>query len=237
MYEKTYKYGILCFPTKIQARKFIRKNGTYQEYINIYAKEYVRENSVVLDIGSNIGIFTVSFSKLFPSCQIHSYKPVSYTFSHLSKSVKINKCDNVVLNKFAVSDTNDEQIIHWKKQNLGASSITQKMGDKKETISTKKLDDLNLSNISFIKVDVQEHELNVIEGARETLIQNDLAIVLELPMRNKKEINIHNKCVKFMKSIGYDYSLKIGIKDFIFRKTPLKKLFSKKKGLKIYSNM
>ena len=43
-----------------------------------------------------------------------------------------------------------------------------------------KLDDLNIKNISFIKVDIEGHELEFLEGAKETIDRERPAIVLEI---------------------------------------------------------
>ena len=233
-----YKYGIINFPDKISKNDFFsdspKKNvekGTYQEYVNDYAKKYTRKNSTILDIGSNLGIFTISFSKLFESCKILSFEPIKYTFSFLKNNIKVNNCNNVTLYNIALSNLNEIKQIKWSKDNLGGSTFGDLNLRKMKTHYKNKdvllqevkvidLDSLNLDNISFIKVDVQDHEYNVILGAINTLKNNDLVIVLELATRNESEKKNYKKCVKLMKKIGYNYMEKCSSKDYAFRKKP-----------------
>ena len=134
---------------------------------------------------------------------------------------------------FGLGDKDELININIDESNLGNSSIIHNFNsmDKndssngKELIQIKKLDDLNIKNISFIKIDIQEYEYQFLIGAKNTLINNNVVIIIEIPTRNKYEINIHNKCVELLKSYGYKYYKncrdKKRSKDFIFRKTPL----------------
>jgi len=238
MIKFNYKYGIINFPDEISKNDFFPENtkknvekGTYQEYINDYAKKYTRENSIILDIGSNLGIFTISFSKLFPSCKVLSFEPIEYTFSLLQNNINENNCSNVTLYNKAVSNSNLIKKIRWSKDNLGGSTFGNLSLRKMEThyknkevleqdIKVINLDSLELDNISFIKIDVQDHEYNVISGAKRTLKNNDLVIILELATRNESEIKNYKKCVKLMNKFGYKYMERCSSKDYAFRKKP-----------------
>ena len=174
-------------------------------------------NSLVLDVGSNVGMFAVSFSKLFSNCIIHSFECTPLTVKCLEANIKENKCKNVVVHDFGLSDKNEETAISFIENNLGASSITQSFGRKVE-IKTKTLDELNLSNISFIKVDIQDHELHFIKGAEQTLVDNNPIIVFEFPSRTKAEVKLFSRCVKLLKRVGFWHRKQIGSKDWAFSK-------------------
>jgi len=225
MYIQKYKYGELYFNTKYEGTNFFKNNNdTYQEYINDMFKKYHRPNSIVLDIGANVGIFSVSFAKLDKSVMVYSFEPVDITYSYLVKNVLHNNIKNIKLFKVGISDKNEETEIYFIDKELGGASITQKIVDRPfetRNIKTITLDSLNLKNVSFIKVDVQDHELYVLMGAKNTLENNDIKIILELPNRNPYEHDLFNKCVKLMNDYGYPYRKKIGKKDHIFSKEPL----------------
>lgn len=228
-YKHTYKYGYLAFKDKSGCLSFFNKNpNIYQEYINDEFKKYYVPNTNILDIGSNIGIFTVSFSKIALDCEIHSFEPVNITNKLLTKSIELNEIKNVKIYNCGLSDDNRKVKINVHIKNLGNSSINQNYEHipveevTTENIKIKKLDDLKINNISFIKVDIQEHELDFLKGAKETLKNNNATIILEIPIRNEHEIKIHNKCVKLMKEYGYNHYriCNNANKDYIFRKSP-----------------
>jgi hypothetical protein len=54
------------------------------------------------------------------------------------------------------------------------------------TVTTKRLDDLQLDNVGFIKIDVEGHELAVLKGARETLARCRPNLVVEMEERHTK---------------------------------------------------
>jgi FkbM family methyltransferase len=224
MYIQKYKYGDLYFYSQNEAEKFFLKNNVYQEYINDMYKKYHRPNSIILDIGANIGIFTVSFAQLDNTCSIYSFEPIDTIYNYLEKNIEVNKLKNVKLFNYGISDKLEETEIKFTYNNWGGSSITQKFDNKEyeiKNINTITIDSLNLTNVSFIKVDVQDHELFVIKGAAETLKNNNVKIILELPNRNEYENKLYNDCINVMNSYGYIYRKQIASKDHIFSKNKL----------------
>lgn len=222
----TYKYGKLAFINESDKNFFFKKD-TYQEYINDEFKKYYIPKSNILDVGSNVGIFSVSFAKIANDCTIHSFEAVDLTRKLLTKSKELNKLDNIKIYNFGLSDQNKKIKINIDPNRLGNSSINQNFSSNKSAISeiveVKKLDDLNLNNISFIKIDIQEHEYQFLKGSMKTLKNNNAVIILEIPKRNKHEIKIHNKCVELMKSLEYIYYriCNGASKDYIFSKNKL----------------
>ena len=71
------------------------------------------------------------------------------------------------------------------------------------------LDDYNFTNIGFMKVDVQGNERNVVLGAEHMLRNNDVTLVLELPMNPgrktyEEEKKEHDTIVDILKEYGYE---------------------------------
>ncbi len=69
--------------------------------------------------------------------------------------------------------------------NYGASFLTEYLTPEQQNDSSLKiltipLDDLNLINIGYIKVDVEGHELEFLKGAKETIKYNKPTMVLEV---------------------------------------------------------
>jgi FkbM family methyltransferase len=175
-----------------------------------------------LDVGANVGIFTISFSKISKNCMIHSFECDQETFNYLEETVKKNKENNVKIYNFGLSDQNKESIMNCSLIKPGINSLTLDLSKSsnivQKNVKLKTLDSLNLTNISFIKVDIERHELYFLKGAKNTLINNNATVILEIPCRNEEEIELHNNCVELMKSYGYKFYKKIVDKDYVFRK-------------------
>lgn len=220
-YSQDYLYGTLCFVGEKDANSFFKNNeytNTYQEYINDILKTYYRPNTNILDVGANVGIFSLSFAKIASNCQIHSFEPVKITNNLLNETIKINNINNVKIYNYGLGDKNEELNINVNPNKLGFSSIKQDLKKETEKIIIKKLDDINIQNISFIKVDIQEYEYEFLLGAENTLKNNNIILILEIPRRNNYEKNIYNKCINFLKNLNYIKLKNLGNKDCLFVK-------------------
>ena len=65
------------------------------------------------------------------------------------------------------------------------------------------LDELNLENVDYIKIDVQFHELEVIEGSVDTLNRNNPVLCIEAARRNEKELLYVKKFVQILENLKY----------------------------------
>ena len=83
--------------------------------------------------------------------------------------------NNITLNEFALS--NKETTLNMKVgtgRNTGRSTLEYKSKLVKGAneiikINTKTLDSLNLPRVDFMKIDVEKHEISLIQGGRETI--------------------------------------------------------------------
>ena len=69
-------------------------------------------------------------------------------------------------------------------------------------VKTSKLDDLEIENVGFIKIDVEGFELQVIEGARETIERDKPVLVIEIEeAHTKKDIGAS---IELVEAMGYE---------------------------------
>jgi len=129
----------------------------------------------ILDIGANIGNHTLMFKKYFPNTEILSFEPLFYNYELLQKNVLPHQ--DVSIFKVALSDRHDILKINnnFQEFNSGAASVS----DTGESVLAIPLDSLELTGISFLKIDVEGWEPQVIRGALKTIQQNRPKIWLE----------------------------------------------------------
>jgi len=65
------------------------------------------------------------------------------------------------------------------------------------------LDSFKLTNVSFIRLAMESNNISVLEGAVETLTNNNCIIVVELSIKNDESIQECNVVRKFLASLGY----------------------------------
>lgn len=155
-----------------------------------------------IDIGANIGVWSYWLSKY--SKQVESFEPNPKIFNVL-KNIKIKNVNayNIALsNRSGVADL---LVPKGSKgfSNQGASLSNIKVGGEHKSVSviSKCLDDYNFSNVSFIKIDVEGHEHEVIEGATATINKFKPTMVIEMEEKHNK-IPIEEQ-ISSVENLGY----------------------------------
>lgn len=146
---------------------------------------FVKPGFNVLDIGANIGFYTDVFSKLVgPTGCVHSFEPENTNFKYLLGNCERHK--NVKLVNKAVSDKTEPLKIYLSKM-LNVDHRTYPVDDYSNfmEIDATTIDDymsLNkITQVDFIKMDIQGYEMAAFKGMEKTLKNNPtVKIITEL---------------------------------------------------------
>jgi FkbM family methyltransferase len=135
---------------------------------------------VFLDIGAHSGTYAIT---LAPYCkEIHSFEPQRMTYYSLCGGVALSGLENVFCHQFGLGSPEQVgvQTLNIVSEDGGGSSLhtSQHKVLRTEQIEVRTLDSLNLDDIGFIKMDVEENELFVLKGAFETLMKNPYIKIL-----------------------------------------------------------
>jgi len=148
---------------------------------------------VILDIGANKGIYSLVAKTINPNATIYAFEPSIYTFDKLKKNVEINNY-NIQCESLAISNKTEDQIFYDLplKNQTTASISPDKMknfeGYKGEIIEylvktttlTNYIEKNNIPKIDLIKLDIELHEPEAIEGMGDYLIKNKPIVLLEV---------------------------------------------------------
>ncbi len=155
---------------------------------------------VVLDIGANIGNHTLFFCKKLNAKKVYSFEPRRDIYSILEKNIKINNLDEIVKPfNIGIGSSNTIGNINSSDPNNSGHSI-MKVGAKydKNDIQIKTLDSINIpEKVDLIKIDVESFELDVLKGAKKTILRDSPLLFIEINYKNLIEIN------KLLFSYGY----------------------------------
>ncbi len=168
------------------------------------------KNSIIMDIGANVGYYSVLLSTKFFSSKVFAFEPFSSQYSFLEKNLKLNSLNNCFPLKLIVSDNCKPKKIYYScDQNTGATSIHKK-SKIFETVSSISLDVFcekeKIDFIDLVKIDVEGHELNVLKGMAKLLklkkVKNIFIEILEENLicnnSTRKEI------VSLLNKFGYE---------------------------------
>ncbi len=148
-----------------------------KRFVNLFS-DSVKEGAVIIDIGSNLGYFTVlAASRTKNSGKVYSVEINTELIKHQQKQLALNGFKNVELINTAVSDA--ECVLPFylaPEQFYGHSSLKQNstfVPEKVIEVQCTTLDQLvsrnNIKRIDIIKIDVEGAEFNVLKGAESTL--------------------------------------------------------------------
>ena len=126
-------------------------------------KSNVKKNDIVVDVGANIGYYTLLMAK--NEANVFSYEPEPQNFELLKKNVRLNDLStNVKLYNKAVSNFNGNSKLVLAEHTTGQHKLgTNRFGN--ETINVEVIK-LELDKIDFAKIDVEGDELHVLQGMK-----------------------------------------------------------------------
>jgi FkbM family methyltransferase len=188
-------------------------------------KKVVKEGEVVVDLGANIGYFTLLAAKLVgKNGKVFSLEPEPRNYGYLKKNIEINDYKNVVAVQKAVSDKNGKTRLYICDYDTGHHTINKFEGvrayargrlvkEKSIEIETVTLDEFFKGKeelIDVIKMDVEGAEALVLAGMDNILKKNKkLQMFIEFfPLLIKK---MGSSPSEFLKKLIEDYRFSISV--------------------------
>lgn len=166
-------------------------DGHYEPELVSCCRRYFISNRDVLDIGANVGFYTVMFAKNIHGRRVLAVEPTKNALMRLHKNITLNKVeDTVLVFQGVVADKTGKiimRVIPGKEEysSLGAMehpAIVQEQCISEE-VSSVTLDDLVARfdlDPGFMKVDVEGGEYLVFSGGRKVLSTSRPIILSEL---------------------------------------------------------
>lgn len=160
--------------------------GSYEpETIRIF-KESLEEGATVIDIGTNIGYYTiVAGKKVGPKGKVFGYEPNMDSFNLLQRNILINNFDNITPINLALSNISGERVLYFGDNKCTHSFADNRKTGKNEIVLTDTLDNslkkYGSPKIDVIKMDIEGAEILALEGMAETIERSPrLTIFTEL---------------------------------------------------------
>jgi len=199
-FEEKIKHIII--PSRLYIRRLVLKEWIKGRKDIRILKYLINKEKNSIDVGAYKGVYTYFLAKY--SKKVYAFEPNPKSYKILRKTV--NK--NVEVLPYALSDKSSFDFLKIPKGKKGYSnqggSIRNVKLDKnfgKLQIETKKIDDLKLKNIGFIKIDAEGVELKVLYGAKKLIKKHKPTLLIEIEERYISE-PIEKSLNKIL-SLGY----------------------------------
>jgi FkbM family methyltransferase len=187
-----------------QSEPYPRDFAIVKKYLNLFP----HKSRDYLDVGGHIGTTVMPFLKHYKRCVAYEPNPTNY--ERLVRNVELNGLQSRCISKnVGCSDqARVGQTILHEGGNSGCYYFKESVLDSKESgdrVKTIRLDDdedIRISDIDFIKIDTEGHELFVLKGAEQTLLRCKPLIQLETNGLSDKYFGISKQQI-----FDYLYSL------------------------------
>ena len=156
---------------------------------------FCRPGEAAIDVGANCGFYTYALSKLFKKV---------YAFE-VNKDVTTDlvnyRGNNIEIVHCGLSSRRAETTLYvpvargvaWTGYgSLEPDNLPETSSELRRTaVTVQRLDDFGLQNISFIKIDVEGHEVEALKGSSKTIERWRPTILLEVKEKNTAEVNLY----------------------------------------------
>ncbi|MCB9460377.1 MAG: FkbM family methyltransferase [Anaerolineaceae bacterium] len=175
---------------------------------------FAKPQSVFLDIGANIGVFSLVMAKHLTEGHIAAFEPAKTNYDVLVKHQMLNNFQHMTTYQFGLSDEDRELTIYSNNPENTSSFnasfyASERFATAIETCQLKTLDGiwptLDLPRVDLVKIDTEGAELTVLRGGEATLAKYKPVILLELVKAFYKNAGYTAEdLILFLKGIGYD---------------------------------
>lgn len=221
--EHPYYGSIVGFAADRVVFERARQGLTWEPHLIEQFGPHIRPGSIAIDCGANIGLHSLAMLFSQPAlARLLAFEPNPEIFSVLAENVaghpKIELINKGVSN--ASGTMLAPSIAEW--ENPAGAMLQNKKGlmqrlfgkpDPKVfrekdyhnggyQVDVVSLDSMNLTNVSFIKIDVEGHEMSVIEGAATLLSEQRPALIVEI--WDLEEPDLRSSKVNKIAAFGYD---------------------------------
>jgi FkbM family methyltransferase len=171
---------------------------SYEPLETEIVRRYLRPDDVFLDIGANVGWFTMVASTIVGNKgHIHSFEPRRPTVNYLKRSIALSGLrDLVTVHDFGLADAPREMTLAWEPatRNPGHTYLTSANSQASSSVETQtapvhRLDDLGIKRVDLIKMDIEGAELLALKGAVNTIEANRPIVLSEVYPKQLSEVS------------------------------------------------
>jgi FkbM family methyltransferase len=171
-------------------RWYFRRNCQLIEAEVALLDRIVPSNRVSVDVGANLGLYTRRLARL--SRHVIAFEPAQKTAAILKRTLP----RNVVVHEIALSDRSgvaslrmpyDGETVAHGLASIEPLAANRENAVKSLTVPVRRLDAVVRSDVGFVKIDVEGHELNVLNGAKSIVERCQPVFLVEAENRHRAD--------------------------------------------------
>ena len=168
--------------------------------------KYMRRGGIALDVGACTGIYAYHLSRM--ARQVYAFEPIP----EYAERIRRLKVRNIVVENVALSSRKGHAtlripLVSSQGEDKGMASLEPRVVvderlSRTVDVPLRRLDDYEIRNVTFIKIDVEGHEEEVLDGGRETIARDRPCLLIEIEERHNR--GGLNRIDKALSALGYE---------------------------------
>jgi FkbM family methyltransferase len=180
-------------------------------WVNLFKN--LKRDAIIIDAGANIGYLSLHFARACPAGMVFSFEPDSDNYSNLETNVRLNDFQNIKTFPLALGAKTEKAILFkMYPKNPGANRILPVNSEKlcqREWVDVTTVDEIienvGISRIDLLKIDVEGYELFVLMGARAAIMKWKPTLFVELIEANFRQQGYTAiSLLEYIESLGYE---------------------------------
>ena len=202
--KKTIRYGDYKFPDY---------NGTVHVLYSKYGMDKVTDktkkriiNKAIIDAGAYVGDSSVVLSE-YTNDKVYAFEPIDENYEKLLRTIDLNDMkDKILPVKLCLGEKKENKILYASIYQPDTSN--SKHGDKKYVLKSTSVDDFVKDNnikVGIIKSDIEGDEMNLLKGAKKTIMEQKPLLLISIYHSGKDFFEIK----KWIEDLDLKYKFKI----------------------------
>jgi len=209
---QTYMGGHRLYMPKYIYGGYVNRFENDEAYTIELFSRLVRPGHIVLDVGANIGYYSLLAARLVGEIGIvYAIEPDPRNCRFLMKNIYANGYKNIKVLPIAISDKSGTKPLFLDRDSTETSLIRQKRREQaiigEIVIETMSIDELcereRIQHVEVIKIDIEGGEPAAIRGAIETIRTNDITLFVEFcPLALKDSQTNPEEFIELLRDVG-----------------------------------
>ncbi|WP_018342191.1 FkbM family methyltransferase [Cytophaga aurantiaca] len=162
--------------------------GWEKESIKLWIK-LCEDSDVIVDIGANTGVYALVAKTVNPSSRVYAFEPVARVYQKLRENIELNAFDIHAYEQAASNFNGTATIYDTDSEHTYSVTVNKNMFSSETTVVSTTIETITLDafiknskieKIDLIKIDVETHEAEVLEGYSEFLSVHKPTMLIEI---------------------------------------------------------
>ena len=215
---RTQHYRLMAVPTRDNLTRAVIRRGHWEPLETKVFIDLLKPGGIVVDAGANFGHYALTAANIVgANGQVVAFEPHPETYDLLAANAALLAIENLRIVQAGLSDASGEITLYSDAANPGGHSffewnVRQNEGDRK-TVPVYSLDaflqnEFPGKRLDVLKIDVQGFEMNLLNGAKETIANYKPTVLCEVtPDALQRAGSSHSELLKFFEDLEYEMTV------------------------------